>query len=383
MNRDELSGSRILIVDDNSANLGVLYNHLDPQGYRVLVVQDGLEVVGMVRNEHPDLILLDVMLPGISGFEICRELKADPSTSDIPVLFISALASTEDKIEGFRAGGVDYITKPFQQDEVLARVEAHLVIKKQREMLSELNATKDRFFSIIAHDLRGPFTGFLGASRLLEESAMTLDVETLRKIASELHASAERSVALLENLLKWAMLQQQLVEPVPGPVAIQDVTRQAVDLLRPSAEQKRVDITQEIDGSHVALADMDMISTVLRNLLSNAIKFTPARGRVSVRSRLEEDRLCISVSDTGAGVDEKDLPHLFRADRKVQRPGTAGESGTGLGLVLVGEYVQANNGTIQVESTQGEGSVFTVCLPACLPTEKTQVSGANSSSNSC
>lgn len=369
MNRDELSESRILIVDDNSANLGVLYNHLDRAGYRVLVAQDGLTVVGMLRNEQPDLILLDVMLPGISGFEICRQLKADAHTLDIPVLFISALASTEDKIEGFRAGGVDYITKPFQQDEVLARVEAHLMIKKQREMLAELNATKDRFFSIIAHDLRGPFTGFLGASRLLEESAEALDVDTLRKIASELHASAGRSVALLENLLKWAMLQQRLVQPVPGPVVLRELTDEAVELLRPSAEQKHIDLTHEVVDSHVARADRDMISTVLRNLLSNAIKFTPEKGRVSVQSRLDDEELLITVSDTGAGVADSDLPYLFRADRKVQKRGTAGESGTGLGLVLVGEYVQANKGTISVESTPGEGTVFTVRLPI----EKTQV----------
>ncbi len=364
MNTDNLRDARILVVDDNSANLGVLYNHLDRAGYHVLVAQDGRSVVSMVETEQPDLILLDVMLPGLSGFEICRALKEDSCTSDIPVLFISALASTEDKIEGFASGGVDYITKPFQQDEVLARVEAHLTIKKQREMLSELNATKDRFFSIIAHDLRGPFTGFLGATRLLEESAEELDVETLRRIASELNRSAGRSVALLENLLQWAMLQQRMVHPVPGPVVLHEVVREAADLLLPSAEQKRVRLELDVDSAHVARADTDMISTVMRNLLNNAIKFTPEHGMVTVRSAIEQGQVCVSVTDTGIGVAAEDLPHLFRVDRKVQRKGTRGESGTGLGLVLVAEYIDANNGTIDVESVASEGTCFTIRLPA-------------------
>ncbi|TVQ26065.1 MAG: hybrid sensor histidine kinase/response regulator [Spirochaetaceae bacterium] len=364
MKREDRAAARLLIVDDNSANLGVLYNHLDRKGYRVLVAQDGKAVIPLVEDETPDLILLDVMLPDISGFEICRRLKENPVTRDVPVIFISALASTEDKIEGFRAGGVDYITKPFQQDEVLARVEAHLTIKKQREMLAELNATKDRFFSIIAHDLRGPFTGFLGASRLLEESAEELDIETLRKIASELHRSAGRGVALLENLLKWAMLQQQLLMPRPAPVHLHSVVETAVDLFSSAAEQKGVTLTCDVHPSHVARADVDMISSAFRNLINNAVKFTPPGGAVSVASRREGDSVCVAVADTGVWVSEEDLPYLFRSDRKVQRKGTGGESGTGLGLVLVAEYVERNAGRIDVETVPGTGTTFTVHLPA-------------------
>ena len=354
---------RILIVDDNPANLGVLFSHLDSSGYDVRVAEDGEAALELLREEPVDLILLDIMLPGRSGIEICRELKRRDDTGDIPVLFISALSSVDDKVEGFAAGGVDYITKPFQQEEVLARVEAHLTIKRQREELAELVAVRDRFFGLIAHDLRGPFSGFLSASELIKRGADDMDLESLREVAHELHRSAEKTSALLENLLNWALLQQRMVSVNPEPVHVETLVDDAISVLEQPLDAKNISLKKDLDSAVYVWCDRDMLGTALRNLLSNAVKFTHYGGSASVRVADAGGTVLIEIADTGVGMSQEAVARLFRMDRKVQTAGTNDEKGSGLGLLLVSEYIEENNGRIDVESTPGEGTTFRVTLP--------------------
>ncbi|MFW6313409.1 MAG: hybrid sensor histidine kinase/response regulator, partial [Spirochaetota bacterium] len=255
----------ILLVDDNTNNLGVLYRYLDDEGFTVLVSQDGERAIRLARDQKPDLILLDILLPGMSGFDACHELKSDPTTADIPVIFISALTDIQDKVRGFEAGGVDYITKPFQQEEVLARINAHVTIKRQREELDRLNATKDRLFSVIGHDLRGPFMGLLGALELLRDSGDDLDSETTHELIASLYDSAEKTYHLLENLLEWSRSQQRAVEMHPCRLPLRDLVTDTVQLFEASARQKDVELNVEVDDGLVIYADRDMVSTVVRN----------------------------------------------------------------------------------------------------------------------
>ena len=374
----EERGASILLVDDNTNNLGVLYRYLDDEGFTVLVSQDGERAIKLAREQHPDLILLDIMLPGMSGFETCEELKAHAQTADIPVIFISALTDIQDKVRGFNAGGVDYITKPFQQEEVLARINAHVTIKRQREELDRLNATKDRLFSVIGHDLRGPFMGLLGALELLRDSAEDMDPQTQRELIANLYDSAEKTYHLLENLLEWSRTQQKAVEVHQRPVSLRELIADTVQLFQASARQKQIELTVDVPEGLIAYADRDMISTVVRNLVNNAIKFTDAGGSVTVSGCDQGEVVVFEVRDSGVGMDHEDVERLFELGGTESRLGTGGEKGTGLGLLLAREYVVRNGGSIRVESEPDEGSTFRVTLPAA-PASQPNASQPNAS----
>ena len=365
----DLHGSRILVVDDNTANLGVLFNYLDRSGLTVLVCQDAETAVELVKTERPDIVLLDVMLPGMSGFDACRLLKSDPEHAEIPVIFISALSDLDDKVEGFKAGGVDYITKPFQQEEVLARIRAHVTIRRQQERLEELNATKDRFFSIIAHDLRGSFGGILTAVDLIRRSLEQLTPELLNELADNLHHSAETTYRLLENLLEWARLQQNSTEYNPEHLEPAPVILEIIDVYRLAAEQKGIKLSTTVEADDEFVADRGMFAAVMRNLVNNALKFTHPGGSVDVSVSRLDGMLAFTVRDTGVGISPSDREKLFRVDKKITSVGTSGEKGTGLGLLLVKEYVKKNRGNVSVESNHGAGTTITVTFPTVeLPT---------------
>lgn len=361
---DENRPPLVLVVDDNTNNLGVLYSYLDAERFTVLVSQSGERGFDLAVRKKPDLILLDVLLPGISGFETCERLKKNPETIDIPVIFISALTDVEDKVRGFQAGGVDYITKPFQQEEVLARINTHLTIKRQREELNRLNATKDRFFSIIAHDLRGPFTGLLGALEILKDSGSRLDEAATHELVVNLYETSERTYHLLENLLEWARGQQKAVKVVPRVLSMRELVGDTVELFHSSALQKGIDIRMDIRPDVTAYADRNMINTVVRNLVNNAVKFTPRGGQVSIVGERKGELVEIAVEDTGVGMDEAEKKELFSLARRHSRPGTDGEKGSGLGLLLANDYVTRNRGTLTVESRPGHGSRFCFLIPA-------------------
>ena len=194
--------STILLVDDVAANLKLLGEILSTEGYKIRQVTSGLQALKVASIEKPDLILLDIMMPGMDGFEVCRQLKLNEGLKDIPVIFISALNDTENIVKALAAGGVDYINKPFQEQEVLARVRTHLKLRCQNRELFELNATKDRFFSIIAHDLRGPLGGFMGLTEIMADENQYFTAGERAEMMSDLRQSARNTFTLLENLLE-------------------------------------------------------------------------------------------------------------------------------------------------------------------------------------
>ncbi len=221
MNTDhsDVFQENILIVDDTPANLRLLVEILAERGYEVRPVTNGKLALWAARGTTPpDLILLDIMMPDMDGYEVCRQLKADARTHDIPIIFISALHEMADKLKGFTLGGMDYITKPFQEQEVLARVKAHAIIRRRQQQLLALNAGKDRFLSIIAHDLKNPFSGFVSLVNLLEKSVNTWNKDHILELTALLQTSAEHLSALLENLLTWSRLQRGMLEYCAGPL---------------------------------------------------------------------------------------------------------------------------------------------------------------------
>ncbi|MEZ4524969.1 MAG: hybrid sensor histidine kinase/response regulator [Desulfobacterales bacterium] len=365
----------VLIVDDNIQNLQVLADILRGRNLRIAMVKDGFKALDFVARKKTDLVLLDIMMPGIDGYEVCKRLRENEESKDIPVIFISALSDTENKIKGFEVGGVDYITKPFQREEVYARVNAHLRLKRANEklktandLLREANAAKDRLFSIIAHDLRGPIGSLCQTVEIMADAPGALEQELQAELLKSLSMSVRGVHYLLENLLYWAGSQSGQMFFHPGPVRLSDIVEPNISLLNTAARSKNIRLHSEIapdsEGQEILVwADREMMEVVVRNLLSNALKFTPDFGGVSLRAVRKGEEAEISVKDTGVGIRSEDIGKLFSLHEHFSTRGTRSEKGSGLGLILCKEFTEKNKGRLWVESTEGKGSVFRFTLP--------------------
>ena len=371
----------ILVVDDNPTNLQVLLESLKRTGFKILVARTGESAIQQAEYGKPDLILLDVMMPGIDGFETCRRFKTLDAFKEIPIIFMTALTDTTDKLKGFQAGGVDYVTKPLQHEEVLARVVTHLTIRRlqqelrqqhallqeQHAQLQALNASKDKFFSIISHDLRSPLSAVLVGLRLLTDTESRLTDNEKNELIRDSHRTVEQLYNLLDNLLVWSRLQRGLMEYAPQPLDLRPLFERNATLFAANAEQKQIAIRQTVAEPVIAFADSHMIDAIIRNLISNALKFTEARGAITLSARQNDQRVEMAVADTGIGMDAETVAKLFRLDVRYNQLGTAGEKGTGLGLNVCKEFAEKNGGSIAVESVVGAGTTFRVTLPKSSP----------------
>ena len=234
-----------------------------------------------------------------------------------------------------------------------------LEIKKKNEELHDLIAEKDKFFSIIAHDLKGPLGTFREIATLIEEEENTLDENLRKSLLSQLSASASNSYDLLENLLKWSQMKRGTADFNPVRLPLQRITIESIRVLQEQANLKAISLKIDIPGELEVYADTFMLQTIIRNLVANAIKFTPKGGSVTVSARpADDDKTEILVADTGIGMKPELVENLFRVDYNSKRPGTANEKGTGLGLLLCKELVEKHGGTLQVTSEESRGSVF-------------------------
>ncbi len=367
----------ILIVDDNPTNLKVLYDYFAEQNYHLLVAEDGEAAIEQAQYSCPDLILLDVMMPGIDGFETCRRLKENPATREIPVIFMTALADTPFILKGFSVGAVDYLTKPLQQEEVSVRVMNHIrtcslqralreeieVRRQVEEELRVVNQGKDRFFNIIAHDLKTPMHGAVFFSETMLEAVRARKDAELEEIAQIVLESTSAVGRLLLDLLAWAEIQMDRVEVRKETSDLAELVRLNVTLAQVLARQKEITLVNRVEGPLPVHADTRMIDTVVRNLLGNAIKFTQPGGRVEITAAAAGGEVTVTVSDSGIGISSDKLPRLFEIGQGKSTYGTSGESGTGLGLPLCRDMVEKNGGRIWVEP-QPRGSVFSFTVPA-------------------
>ena len=354
----------ILIVDDIPANLKVLGDILKGDGYKVRPVPNGMLALQVAEKEKPDLILLDIMMPDMDGYEVCRRLKENKDLSGIPVIFISALNETDDIVKALTSGGADYITKPFKAEEVKARVATHLKIYHQSKELIELNANKDKFFSIIAHDLRGPLGGFMGLTEMMAGDVQYFTDHEKKNLLLDLSRSARNIFNLLENLLEWSQMKRGNTTFEPQILILRDVVSDCVKIVTETARKKSINIIVNIPVRSEVFADTNMLQTVMRNLISNAIKFTRRGGKITVSAKPATfGKVEISVKDTGIGIKPEMIENLFRPDVSSNRKGTEDEASTGLGLLLCKEFIDKHGGKIWVESNPegipGEqGSIF-------------------------
>jgi signal transduction histidine kinase len=362
LKKDKLQQAVILLVDDNLNNLKLLIEYLKHSGLKVLIARNGTEAIKRAKLVAPDLILLDIMMPGLNGYETCDELKNCHETSEIPIIFMTALSDTQNKVKGFEYGAVDYITKPFQHEEVLMRISTHLTIIRQKKRLAELNATKDKFFSIVAHDMRNAFASLLNGTQFLSESLQKLSLDQIDTFAKNIHSSAKNTYKLLQNLLEWARLQRGAYDYAPQKFDFYTVAIEMTTLYEEMAKQKNIYLTHDIAKETMVHSDSRMIRTILRNLITNAIKYTYAEGFVHLSIKQEKDYQIISVKDTGVGIPSNEMSKLFQIDQASSSPGTFQETGTGLGLILCKELAEKCGGNIWVESVPEKGSTFFVSI---------------------
>ncbi len=373
----------ILVVDDQPINLKVIASVLS-QEYSLSVATSGLNALKMLEKSIPSLILLDIMMPDMDGFELCQKIKENENTKEIPIIFLTAKTDLNDIIKGFDYGAVDYITKPFSPTEMKVRVVNHLnlyhakndlketnqklllsqeALKTANQQLEQTNKEKDKFFSIIAHDLKSPFTGILGLSEMLRDDAPELDTESIIKYAGLIHSSTQQTFELLKNLLEWARMQQGRIPFDPKPFSLNNLIKAEIKGLMNVANQKNIELIDALSENIILTADENMIRTVLRNLIANALKFTPRKGKILIDAKVENGQTEISVADTGVGMTPETIEKLFKIETSFTKKGTENETGTGLGLMLCKEFIEKHAGKIRVESEVGKGSTFFVLMP--------------------
>lgn len=499
MKQYDHSGSKILVVDDDATNLKYLLIRLTQAGFEVTQSQSGNEALQMLQSFKPDLILLDIKMPGLDGFEVCRIVKAMEETEDIPIIFLTALTDTIDKIKGFQAGGVDYVTKPINFDELNARISAHLTLVKQhRELkaseakfqmladfsfdfeywlndmnkfnyvspsakritgydasdfendpallrriihpedrervwkdiesvfdshdpiirqfrivtksgeikwiahksliitdkdgkkygrrasnqdittlklvedalrrsekeLKDANHSKDEFLTILAHDLKSPFTGLIGLSEMMNNYYNELNSDEIREFSAGIYESAKVIYALIENLLTWTRIQSGKLDFEPVETNLKNSVRDVIFASESNALKKNISLLNEIDPALSVLTDKNMLDMILKNVISNAIKFTYYAGEVKITATPEGEYITLSIKDTGVGMTSDTLTKLFKLESIISTMGTNKEQGSGMGLLLTKDFIDIQGGSIVIESESGKGTTVLISLPA-------------------
>lgn len=376
-----LEKQTLLIVDDAPENIAVLSSLL--RGQYVMKVAtngvDALEIASSAR-ERPDLILLDITMPGMNGYDVCRHLKADEELRDIPVIFLSALNETVDKVKAFSAGGIDYVTKPFHSEEVKARVETHLKLRRlqvalesqnlklqeSNEQLRELHALKDRFLEIASHDLKNPLTCIMCfvsmiASSIPPGATMTENHHSfLDKVMSQCRAMNK----IIEDFLSCQSTEYGKLKLNKVQTDLNAIADSVIDHNAQYAEQKNVTLLKDLDSTlPMVNADGGRLNQVFENFIGNAIKFSRPEGVVTVVTRITDDGFLIEVCDSGPGLTEADMENLFVKHAKLSNKPTGGESSSGLGLSICKEVIDMHGGQTGARNNKNRGSTFWFMLP--------------------
>lgn len=366
------TGACILAVDDTPVNLRLLQRLLVESGYVVRLANSGQQALESALAAPPDLILLDIMMPEMNGFEVCHQLKAADATRDIPVIFISALDATDDKVMAFTAGGVDYITKPFRNKEVLARVQTHLALRDLQKQLQQANhdlahrveevearnAELDAFAHTVAHDLKNPVGIVLGYAELLQNDKLTPpQLDFARRIVRSAHKLND----IIEGLMVLAGARRKTVEFKPLDMG-QIVTEAQQRLLR-MIEEYRPEISAPPSAAWpVALGYASWVEEVWANYISNALKYGGQPPHVELGADVTVDgQVRFWVKDDGPGLSPADQARLFTPFTRIH---TNRAEGHGLGLSIVQRIVERQGGQAGVESVPGHGSRFYFTLPA-------------------
>ncbi len=374
---DSFSKSTILIVDDSPENIDVLIGILSDKGYKLKAATNGDKALKIAFSENPpDLILLDIMMPGMNGYDVCRKLKDHPETQSIPVVFISALNATGDIVQGFNSGGADYITKPFQPQEVCARVQTHLQIRdyqleleqKNNELernydsLKELEHQRDNLTGMIVHDMRSPLQIISGFIQLLETFPESQICEQAREHIAVMGKSSKNLIEMVSSLLDVSRLENNKMPLALEPMDMNSIVTKVlanyeglenIPSLKTNFSKSATEIT----------ADPAIMERIINNLIGNACKFTPITGSITISVDSADSSVKVGITDTGCGIPPEHQKKIFEKFGQVELREQKHKYSTGLGLTFCKLAVEAHGGAIGVDSLPGQGSTFWFSLP--------------------
>jgi signal transduction histidine kinase len=366
-----LQGRKILIVDDDRLNIRILGGILRSEGYTLADADSGERALEVYPQFQPDLVLLDVVMPGINGFETCRTLKRTYGATCAPIVFITAKNESDDVVEGLSAGGVDYLPKPFQAKEVLARIRTHLhalLMAEQQQLLvdqlSKANAAKNRFLGMAAHDLRNPLASIRGLAEFLRDGVVGPLTPDQLDLVNTIHAASQSMLTMVNELLDVATIESGELKLHREPTNLRELIEKAVYLANIDAAKKQTHIVfSPGPAGLVASLDAAKIQQVVNNLLSNAVKYSPPGSTVTIALQGEPDRCTIGVIDQGPGIPENERDRLFKDFGRLSVRPTGGEKSTGLGLAICRNIVEAHRGSISAVNLPAGGCEFRVVLP--------------------
>jgi two-component system sensor histidine kinase/response regulator len=361
-----LADCRVLLVDDAKTNLDILVEGLKSD-HKLSLALNGEMALQIAARTPPDLVLLDIVMPGMDGYEVCRRLKATASLADVPVIFLTALSETADKVTAFEAGGVDYVTKPFQFDEVLARVNTHLALRRTRQALQDnyerlwaLEQLRDDLVRMIVQDFRSPLTLLCGHLQLVAGDAGVLSERTARSLATAVDA-AETIRRMANDLLDVSRLEDGTMPLSKAICDVAHTARQVAAALAGPDPSRLIEVA--VDAEMTAECDATIIHRVLGNMVDNAVKHTPAGGRIEISVRSVPFGVRVAVADEGPGIPAEARRRIFEKFGTVDNRQEGPRHSSALGLAFCRLAIEAHGGTIGVEDGHPAGSVFWFALP--------------------
>ncbi|HEV8699917.1 MAG TPA: response regulator [Candidatus Polarisedimenticolia bacterium] len=394
--QQDAPGASVLVVDDDHRNVRLIESILKGSGYRVIKAYNGEEALGMVETEHPDLLVLDVMMPRVSGFELCQRLKGRYETRLLPVIMVTALNALEDKVQALEYGADDFLTKPINKLELLAKVRSVLRVKALQDELerrkSEIEAAnqelvrmqgfKESMMQMVVHDLKNPLASITGNIQLIQmQSHESLTPARLAELLQRTHESARQMMRMILNILQIGRLEERKMPLRLESVVLHAVVQENADEMMGLSARDGIRLENRVDPDLPApVADRELVSRVIANLLSNAFKHTPSGGRVVVDALKEGDHVTLTVSDTGEGISEELQPRIF--EKFVAGDSESGKrllNDSGLGLTFCRLAVECHGGRIWLKSKVREGTTVFVSLRISGPATGTAPSASGAS----
>lgn len=350
----------VLVIDDQEPNVRLVGQLLARAGFEIVPALSGEDGLARALAMPPDLVLLDMRMPGMSGFDVLKALKASKKTRDVPVIFLTADNERESLARAFAAGAVDYITKPFVAEELLGRVNTHIHLKHSRDALKRFVSEKQQMVETIAHDLRNYFANVQFAGDMLRDPDLALD--SRMRLVESIRTSADSGVLFLQALLEHQNAQEQGVSV--ENLSARKLLAETAEVLGRVAQAKGHNIITVLPDDVMVCAHRAGVLHVLQNLLSNALKFSPAGSEITLGAALYGKRVRLAVADRGPGISKSDQANLFQRYVRLTATPTDGESSTGLGLALAKQRARTMDGELWYDDREGGGAVFTLELPS-------------------
>jgi two-component system, sensor histidine kinase and response regulator len=360
----ETNAGCLLVVDDQEVNIQVVGAVLGNLGFEILPATSGLQALKRLAVRRPDLILLDLLMPDMDGFELCRRIRDNPDWAEIPIIFLSSADDKDLIVRAFQSGGVDYITKPFNHAELISRVRTHVALKAARDELKQLAEDKDELLGVLTHDLKNHLGGMDMSAQMLRDRTEAMADPKLRLMAENISHSSSQMLAFVKEFLANASADHGL-SIKPESISLKEAASRAIQQHQEAARRKQLVFETVLQGNGALVqADAAALNQVLDNLLSNAIKFSPSGKQIRITVCEPGARFVeCQIQDEGPGFTEEDKARMFRRYSRLSARPTGGEPSTGLGLSIVKKLVLAMHGELACQSTPGNGATLAFRLP--------------------